>query len=132
MLEDEAQMAAKRKCRACRREFIADPRNDQRQSFCARPECQRLRRTEAQRERRDRSRKGGGLTRRLKPSEAAWLRENPFVVGLISVLIGSSNRGEIETYYATLIQRGRKILTGTLHDGSQKWSDRNDLSGQAF
>jgi hypothetical protein len=132
MLKDRPEMTAKHKCKACRRPFTADARNQKRQSFCDRPECQRIRRTEAQRRRRDRSRKSDSLTRLLKPSEAAWLRRNPFVVGLISVLIGSSDRTEIETYYAALIQRGTKILEGRLLDTSDKRPEGKNLSNQAL
>ena len=103
-------MASKRKCRACGVFFSPDFRNEANQAFCPRPECRRSRRAEAQRQRRNLSRQGDRLTRRLKPSEARWLQANPMIVGLISVLIGSTDMKEIEAFCAAASLRGRKLL----------------------
>jgi hypothetical protein len=105
-------MASRRKCRACGVFFSPDFRNEANQAFCPRPECRRSRRAEAQRQRRNLSRQGDRLTRRLKPSEARWLQANPMIVGLISVLIGSTDMMEIEAFCAAASLRGRKLLDG--------------------
>lgn len=70
-----------------------------------------------------RSRKDNPLTKRLKPSEALWLRKNPLIIGLVSVLIGSTDLEQIETFCASAILRGRKILNGTLVDADQNSSE---------
>ena len=108
------EMASKRECRACRKSFSPDYRNQADQAFCPRPECRRFRRAEAQRKRRNRPGQDHLLTRRLKPSEARWLRKNPMVVGLVSVLIGSTDWQDIEAFCAAAALRGRKILDGPL------------------
>jgi len=100
------------------------------QAFCPRPECRRSRRAEAQRKRRERSRETTSLTRRLKPSEAHWLRQNPMIIGLISVLIDSTDWREIEAFCASAILRGKKILDGTLVEEEGK-PLRNQGSGTA-
>ena len=107
-------MASKRTCRACGKSFSPDYRNQADQAFCSRPECRRFRRAEAQRQRRQRSSKEDPLTRRLKPSEARWLRANPMIVGLVSVLIGSTDWQDIEAFCAAAILRGETILNGVL------------------
>jgi len=66
------------------------------------------------------AREAASLTRGLKPSEAVWLRQHPLLVGLISLLIGSSDQREIETCAAALIERGKRIQDGTLFDESQE------------
>ena len=100
--------------------MVLSGKNAKRQAFCNRPACQRFRRTEAQRQRRKRAKAEATLTRLLKPSEADWLRRNPLIVGLISMLIGSSDRKEIEACCAALIERGQKIQNGTLFEAPQK------------
>jgi hypothetical protein len=119
-------MAAKRKCRACGKPFSPDYRNQADQAFCPRPECRRLRRAEVQRKRRERSRQAASLTRRLRPSEADWLRKNPIIIGLVSVLIGSTDWKDIEAFCAAAILRGKKILDGTVVE-----EDSNPLKNQA-
>jgi len=109
-------MAAQRKCRACGKRFETDYRNQAHQAFCQRPECRRSRRAEAQRKRRHRSRREASLTRRLKPFEALWLRKNPLIIGLVSVLIGSTDLQQIEAFCAAAILRGTKIPDGTIAD----------------
>jgi len=113
-------MATKRKCRACGKSFSPDYRNQKEQAFCPRAECRRIRRAEAQRKRRERASRGEHLTRRLKPSEAAWLRKNPLIIGLVSVLIGSTDWQEIESFCAAAILRGTKILQGGPVEVGQK------------
>jgi hypothetical protein len=46
----------------------------------------------------------------LKPSEAGWLLQNPWFVGLISQWIDSLDRQEIEVVCRKLCQRGMAIL----------------------
>src|SRR5947207_13235266 len=107
-------MVSKRKCQSCGKRFPSDYRINGRQQFCGDAECQRRRRTDNQRSRRNRTKHGGTVKRLLKPSDAAWLRRNPLLVGLISVLIDSSDLGDIQRYYSALVHRGSKILTGEL------------------
>jgi len=56
----------------------------------------------------------------LKPSEAAWLRKNPMIIGLVSLLIGSIDIKEIEAFCAASSERGARILEGTLQDDAEK------------
>ncbi len=106
---------------------MPDARNDARQAFCSHPDCQRQRRTESQRHRRSLQRKEVALTRRLNPSEAAWLKQNPLVIGLISVLIDSIDLAEIETYCSTLIARGMSILNSDRLQDSSREATSKDL-----
>jgi hypothetical protein len=123
-------MAAQRKCRACGKPFEPDYRTQANQAFCPRPECRRSRRAQAQRKRRNQARQDESLTRRLKPSEARWLRKNPMIIGLVSVLIGSTDLQQIETFCAAAILRGTKILDRTLAETESKpvvnqgWNDQ--------
>src|SRR5690349_5086887 len=110
-------MAPVRHCRACGEAFTPDPRNQHRQAFCALPDCQRQRRAAVQRRRRQ---KEASLTRSLRPSDAAWLKKNPLIIGLISVLIESRDLAEIEAYCSTLIERGTQILNEHRTSGSPK------------
>ena len=123
-------MASKRKCRACGKHFEPDYRNRAQQAFCQRPECRRSRRAAAQRKRRRQAQTDDPLTRRLKPSEALWLRKNPLIIGLVSVLIGSTDLEQIETFCASAILRGRKILNGTLVEVDQNLSENQGLKTQ--
>ena len=123
-------MASKRKCGACGHHFEPDYRNRTRQAFCRRPECRRSRRAAAQRKRRSQAQRDIPLTRRLKPSEARWLRKNPLIIGLVSVLIGSTDLEQIETFCASAILRGGKILNGTLVDADQNSSVNLGLNTQ--
>ena len=110
-------MTSQRNCRACGEAFVPNHRSQATQAFCPASECQRARRAEAQRKRRKASAAGGYLTSRLKPSEAAWLRKNPLIIGLISVLIGSTDWQDIEAFCAAAILRGKRVLDGTLVAG---------------
>ncbi len=112
-------MASQRKCRACGKPFHPDYRNAATQAFCPQPECRRARRAKSQRHRRDRARQGNSITRQLKPSEALWLHKNPMIIGLISVLIGSTDIQDIEAFCAAASLRGRKIVDGTLVDAAE-------------
>ena len=118
-------MASERKCRGCGIFFTPDYRNQADQPFRPQPECRRLRRAEAQRQRRRRSTHIDSLTRRLKPSEARWLRRNPMIIGLVSVLIGSTAWQDIEAFCAAASLRGRKML-----DGEFVNQDANSLQNQ--
>jgi len=125
-------MAAQRKCRACGKHFEPDYRNHANQAFCKWPECQGSRRAEAQRKRRALAKKVNSLTRRLKPSEALWLRKNPLIIGLVSVLIGSTDLQEIETFCASAILRGKKIVDGTLVEEDQNSAETQGLNSQTL
>ncbi len=114
-------------CTACGRAIAPSANNDARQAFCSQAPCQRIRRSEAQRLRRARAKKDATLTRYLKPADADWLRKHPLIVGLISLLIGSGDRNQIEACCAALIERGQKILDGTLFEEPQNNSNINEL-----
>ena len=117
-------------CTACGRAIAPSANNDARQAFCSRPPCQRIRRSEAQCLRRARAKKDATLTRHLKPADADWLRKHPLIVGLISMLIGSGDRNQIEACCAALIERGQKILDGTLFEDPQNNPNINELGNQ--
>ena len=121
-------MPAMTHCRACGEPFTPDFRNRKLQVYCGQPDCQRQRRSQAQRERRRSPRKEAPLTRRLKPSEAAWLKKHPLIIGLISVLMGSTDLNEIETFCAAASERGRRILDGELLEESKKWTENKGAS----
>src|SRR6266403_2095957 len=121
-------MPAMNHCEACGKSFTPDFRNRKRQVFCGLAECQRQRRNQAQRERRRIPRKEGLRTRRLKPSEAAWLKKHPLIIGLISVLMGSTDLNEIETFCAAASERGRRILKGELLEESQNLTENKGFS----
>ena len=123
-------MHSKVKCRACDKSFIPDTWNQNRQVFCSRPECQRRRRTKTQRKRRERSREEQVLTRRLKPSEAVWLRKKPIIIGLVSVLVGSTDLREIEAFCAAASHRGSQILRGELLDDDGKGLESKEIKRQ--
>ena len=74
---------------------------------------------ESQRKRRDQFQKGQTLTSRMKPSEAAWLRKNPLIIGLVSTLIGSTSMRDIEAFCAAASERGSRILEGTLVENDE-------------
>ena len=122
-------MNAERKCRACDEMYLTDPRNRNRQEFCSQPECQSARRTRSQRNRREQLRKGQTLTRRMKPSEAAWLRRNPLIVGLISTLIGSTSMSDIEAFCEAASERGARILKGDVFEDEQSLVENQELKG---
>ena len=122
-------MNAEQKCQGCEEMFLTDPKNRHRQAFCSRPECQRARRTQSQRKRREQLRKGQTLTRRMKPSEAAWLGRNPLIVGLISTLIGSTSMSDIEAFCAAASERGARILKGDLFEDEQSLVENQELKG---
>ena len=91
-------------------------------------DCQRQRRNQAQRERRRSPRKKAPLTRRLKPPEAAWLKKHPLIIGLISVLMGSTDLNEIEAFCAAASERGRRILNGELPQESQNLTENKGIT----
>jgi hypothetical protein len=122
-------MASKRKCRACGKRLTLDYRNKARQEFCGDSRCQRQRRSENQRRRRNREKHDSAVTRGLKPSEAACLLRNPLIVGLISMLIGSSRPGDIESYCSALVERGTRIFRGELLDTHHKAAKKKALRG---
>ena len=124
-------MPAMSHCRACGKAFTPDFRNPTRQAFCTVPTCQRARRTQAQRQRRQRPGKQDALTRRLKPSEAAWLKKHPLMIGLISVLIGSTKLEDIAAFCSAASERGARILNGELLDESPNWAKDKGFDGKA-
>jgi hypothetical protein len=112
------------KCKACGRRFKADRRNQDRQSFCSRKSCQRQRRTLQQRLRRLNAATRPGSPgpasvapqgpRRLQAasviSEADIRAENPVIIGLISMLTGTTDLEQIEKTYRQLWLRGMQII----------------------
>ena len=122
-LQNGLEMHAKKKCRACGKSFVADPRNHQRQAFCKRPKCQRTRRSETQRKRR----KQVSIKGRLKPTDAAWLQQHPLIIGLVALLIGSSDKQDIQNFCAAATQRGVNILNIPIVDEHHKEFNSNEL-----
>ena len=112
-------MKATRNCKACARPFAVDHRNGHHQAYCPDAECQRQRRTEAQKRRRTThvtkaALDSAGVSSRLRPevklTEADWYAEHPMIIGLISMLTGSTDLEEIKTVCRKLGERGRNIL----------------------
>ena len=113
-----------RKCRACGRKFKPDTRNRERQTYCSHRACQRQRRTLGQKQRRQRTgvQSVGAKTpnQARKPQTASVLSEadlsakNPVIIGLISMVTGSTLQEDIATTARQLLLRGRNILGGGL------------------
>ena len=112
-----------RKCKGCGESFKPDSRNQSRQWYCTRRECQRQRKTLRQRQRRQ-SRKakpvlaaapqpGSGLQRASDISEADIRTENPVFIGLISMVTGLNDLEEIQRVYRQLWLRGKEILAAS-------------------
>jgi len=105
-----------RKCKACGRPFEIDRRNADRHSCCSDAACQRARRALAQARRRVSQRTKTKLTaasrlqRGVKPTEADLLAEHPALIGLLSMLTGSSDLQELKIVFRRLSDRGRDIL----------------------
>ena len=108
-----------RNCRACARLFEVDHRNRHHQAYCPDARCQRQRRAQAQQQRRTTRRTASsaavnGAGRRsqddVKPSEADWIVASPMFIGLISMLTGSTDLGEIKAVSRRLHERGMNIL----------------------
>jgi hypothetical protein len=66
----------------------------------------------------------------LKPSEAVWLRKNPIIIGLVSVLVGSTDLREIEAFCAAASHRGSQILRGELLDDDGKGLESKEIKRQ--
>jgi hypothetical protein len=127
-------MEKTRKCEGCGANLKGDYRNEQRQHFCAKKACQKLRRTLRQRLRRQSQRTEPTGSKRPLPkpnnrrrpqeasliSEAEITAENPVIIGLISMITGSTNLEEIQATYRQLWLRGVQILEGrkppTMHN----------------
>ena len=116
------RMAKSRKCKACGRPFAPDVRNTKTQAYCTKPDCQRQRRTLAQRLRRHLVRPNAPPTRdapddarRLHAasvfSEADIRDEHPVIIGLISMLIGSDDFSSVEATYRKLWIQGLRIVS---------------------
>ncbi len=110
-------MKTTRNCRVCGSAFEIDHRNVRHHAFCARAECQKVRRALSQAGRRASKATHASLGPfsrlqiSVKPTEADKLAEHPLFIGLISMLTGSSDREEIETICRRLHDRGRNILS---------------------
>ena len=109
------------KCRGCGKHFEPDLRNRDRQAYCHRETCQRMRRTIRQRLRRQeqQARAKGSKpqieTTRLQGaslvSEADIRAENPVIIGLISMITGSTDLESIEKVYRQCWLRGTELLS---------------------
>ena len=113
-------MKEKPNCLACKQLFDKDSRTVSRQTFCSRAECQRERRRRSQKLRRLRqgrsedrlSSRGINFNRlqcEMKPIEAKSTLEDPFVQGLISMLIGTNDLDEVKNAIRRLIKHGQKL-----------------------
>jgi hypothetical protein len=117
-------MEKTRKCRGCGATLKADYRNAKRQHFCDRKGCQKLRRTLRQGLRRQGQRAtqvpsnspSGEPNRARRPQKASLISEtditaeNPVIIGLISMITGSTNLEDIQATYRQLWIRGVQIL----------------------
>ncbi|MDC8451232.1 MAG: hypothetical protein LV473_23215, partial [Nitrospira sp.] len=108
------------KCKGCGRSLRPDPRNQGRQEYCSRRQCQRQRKTLRQRQRRQGAKPTLGLAAASQPgrglqgasviSEADIRTENPVFVGLISMVTGLTDLEDIQRIYRQLWLRGKEIL----------------------
>ena len=96
---------------------MPDYRNRGRQSHCGRSACQRVRRAQGQRIRRqkvDENEGRGTVEDGMKPPEAAcvdaWMAQNPVFVGLISMLTNTHLKSEVRDVIRNLQRRGEEIL----------------------
>ena len=119
-------MEKTRKCKGCGATLKADYRNKDRQSFCARKACQKLRRARGQRIRRQQQRAAKPTSKAQigtpkparRPQEASLVSppdiraENPVIIGLISMITGSIDLEEIAATHRQLWIRGQQILEG--------------------
>jgi len=119
-------MEKTRKCEGCGANLKGDYRNAQRQHFCAKQACQKLRRTLRQRLRRQRQRSEPSGSERPLPKfnsrrrpqaaslipEADITAENPVIIGLISMITDSTSLEELQATYRRLWIRGVQILEG--------------------
>jgi hypothetical protein len=109
-----------RKCFACKELFATDYRDDRRQVYCTKDDCQRARRRLEQIRRRAASRAREGLAQalegRMRLQSASALREaffeaqSPVLIGLISTLTDSRSREELEKTLWRLWERGQSLL----------------------
>jgi hypothetical protein len=109
-----------RKCRACGHVFEVDQRNQHRHFYCSTARCQRTRRLLTQQKRRQRQKIDLSAKKRVaaptrlhpheKPTEADMIANHPLMIGLISMLTGSTDLQDIATTARQLYQRGRDIL----------------------
>jgi hypothetical protein len=109
-----------RKCLACKVEFVTDYRNGHPQAYCPEDNCQRARRRQEQLRRRAFAKSHQvlaealeGSTRLQRASEAreAFLSsQSPVTIGLISTLIDTLSRDDIEKTIWRLWQCGQSIL----------------------
>ena len=114
-----------RECQACGKIFTPDRRNGQKQTFCAKQQCQQRRRTLRQKLRRHHAALPGASavpqptaqTALSGPQKASVLSkvdfgsENPVIIGLISMLIGSDDIDEVEAAYRRFKMRGIQIAS---------------------
>ncbi len=136
-------MQKTKKCKACGRRLQPDHRNDQRQSYCSRKSCQTTRRTVRQRLRRQQAMSAPDVesgqspqredARRLQEasviSEADIRAENPVIIGLISMVTGTTDLKQIERTYRQLWLRGKQIMSEATDPGIRKIPVSNLLRG---
>ena len=103
------QQAIESVCPNCHQIFRPDSRNAYHQVFCARPPCQRARRSEMQRVRRRIQNPPRGPHDEGVYDAVMTLR-NPLMIGLLSQLLGSVSMEEIEEFMRRLIRKGCDIL----------------------
>ena len=116
-------MGKTNKCKGCGRELKTEPHNRDRQSYCRRQACQRLRRAHRQRQRRHLAVAGPPqgqpttASSRLQAasdfSEADIRSQNPVIIGLISMITGNADLESIAGVYRQCWLRGLEILSGS-------------------
>ena len=111
-------------CEACEQPFEADRRVDDRQAYCSRPACQLERRRRSQRRLRatklslnqpsDEILIGGENSSRLQAAssllEAQRITEDPFTLGLMSMLCDTEDLNELQAMIRRLKKRGMGIV----------------------
>jgi hypothetical protein len=63
----------------------------------------------------------------LKPAEAAWHQPDPLLIGLLSQLVGSCDRQEIEAVCRRLTAKGYEIVGQTVFRSHRMPLKRNTL-----
>ncbi|MCI0541074.1 MAG: hypothetical protein L0Z50_38215 [Verrucomicrobiales bacterium] len=128
------KLKARPKCLCCKKLFIPDPRSDYHQEFCAKAACRKASKFLSQQRWRDKARnqsywRGPKEVQRVRDWRKAhpryWKRgvradnstlqddcipQNPLLVGLISMLMGSTLQDHIAATCCDLVAKGREIL----------------------
>jgi len=122
----------KKKCRHCRRLFVPDPRNRDRQSYCSRSPCRKASKAASQKRWLNKPENKGYFKgpehvkrvrewRKINPGYWKWskprialqdllMTQPPVIIGLISNFIGSLLQDDIANTLFAMQQSGQDIL----------------------